>query len=57
MYGDLNRVTLIGNVTREPELRFTPKGSSVLTFGLATNHRIKQDEEWIEFTDFHNIVI
>ncbi|KKR31882.1 MAG: Single-stranded DNA-binding protein [Candidatus Gottesmanbacteria bacterium GW2011_GWC2_39_8] len=33
----LNKVTLIGNLTRDPELRFTPSGTAVCTIGLATN--------------------
>ena len=34
-----NNVDLIGNVTRDPELRFTPSGQAVATFGLAVNRR------------------
>jgi len=33
----LNKVQLIGNLTRDPELRYTPQGTAVSTFGLATN--------------------
>lgn len=36
---NLNRVFLIGNLTRDPELRYTPSGAAVAVFGLATNHR------------------
>lgn len=53
----LNRVTLIGNLTRDPELKYTPQGSAVCTFGLATNR------EWTdssgqkqEGAEFHRIV-
>ncbi len=55
---DLNRAMLIGNITRDPELRSTPTGQSVASFGLATN-RIWKDPssgEKKESTDFHNIV-
>lgn len=37
----LNRVTLIGNLTKDPELKFTPNGLAVLNFDLAVNHRYK----------------
>ncbi len=53
----LNKVMLIGNLTRDPELRYTPQGTAVCTFGLATNR------EWVdasgqkqEGAEFHNIV-
>jgi len=55
---DLNRAMLIGNITRDPELRSTSTGQSVASFGLATN-RIWKDPssgERKESTDFHNIV-
>ena len=34
-----NTVTLVGNVTRDPEIRYTPSGQTVATFGLAVNRR------------------
>lgn len=37
----LNRITLIGNLTKDPETRFTPNGAQVLSFDLAVNHRYK----------------
>ena len=37
MARSLNRVQLIGNLTRDPELRYTPQGTAVCTIGLATN--------------------
>ncbi|MEK7064481.1 MAG: single-stranded DNA-binding protein [Patescibacteria group bacterium] len=53
----LNKVMLIGNLTRDPELRYTPQGTAVCTFGLATNR------EWVdasgqkqESAEFHNLV-
>lgn len=41
-------VTLVGNVTKEPELRFTPAGHPVTNFSIAVNHRKKQGDEWVE---------
>lgn len=57
MFGDLNRVTLLGNVTKDPELRYTPSGTSVISFSLATNRRYKKGEEWVDEVNFHNIVV
>jgi single-strand DNA-binding protein len=53
-----NNVTLVGNVTREPELRFTPSGLATTTFGLAVNRRWqnRQTQEWEEATSFFDIV-
>lgn len=48
---------LIGNVTRNPELRTTPQGQTVCTFGLATNRRwVDQAGQRQEQTEFHNLV-
>jgi single-strand DNA-binding protein len=53
-----NNVVLVGNVTREPELRFTPSGQSTVSFGLAVNRRWqnRQTQEWEEATSFFDIV-
>lgn len=57
MFGDFNKVFLMGNVTNDPDLRFTPSGSGVLNFSLATNRRYKKGEEWVDEVSFHNIVV
>ena len=46
---DLNKVMIIGRLTREPELRTTPNGASVCQIGLATNY--------VEQVEYHNIVM
>jgi single-strand DNA-binding protein len=51
-----NTVTLIGNLTREPELRFTAGGKGVANFGIAVNRRYQQNNEWVEQTSFFNCV-
>lgn len=57
MARSLNRVQLIGNLTRDPELRYTPQGTAVCTFGLATNRSWTTDSgEKHEDTEFHRIV-
>jgi len=52
---NLNKVMLIGNLTRDPELRYTPKGSAVAEFGLAINrvwyNEQKQKQEETTFVD------
>lgn len=57
MARSFNQVTLMGNLTRDPELRSTPSGQSVCNFGLALNRSYKgADGEWVEATDFVDIV-
>ncbi len=46
-----NTVTVVGNVTRDPELRFTPNGAAVTNFGLAWNRKGQNDEEIVSFFD------
>ena len=52
-----NHSTLIGNVTRDPELRFTPSGQAVVEFGMAVNRRWlnQSTQEWDEATSFFNV--
>lgn len=53
----LNKVQLIGNVTRDPEVKQTPQGTSVATFSIATNRKWKDTAGVVqEDTEFHNIV-
>jgi len=54
-----NNVTLVGNITRDPELRFTPAGAANATFGLAVNRRWqnRQTNEWEEKVSFFNVVV
>jgi single-strand DNA-binding protein len=53
-----NTVTIVGNLTREPELRFTPTGQATATFGVAVNRRWqdRQTNEWKEQTSFFDVV-
>ncbi len=52
-----NTVTITGNATREPELRFTPGGQPVASFGVAVNRRWqnRQTQEWEEATSFIDV--
>jgi single-strand DNA-binding protein len=57
MARSLNQVTLMGNLTRDPELRQTPTGQTVTNFSLALNRSYKdQSGEWQEVTDYVDIV-
>lgn len=51
-----NRVELIGNLTRDPEMRYTPSGAAVATFSIATNRTFVSDGEKKEEADFHRLV-
>lgn len=48
-------VTLVGNLTREPELRYTSGGKGVASFGIAVSRRYQQNGEWQEKTSFFNV--
>lgn len=56
--GQDNAVTVTGNITRDPELRFIPSGAAVANFGLAVNRRWmnKATNEWDEQTSFFDVV-
>lgn len=57
MAWSLNRAQIIGNMTRDPELRVTPSGQSVASFAVATNRRWKdQQGNQQEATEFHEVV-
>ena len=57
MARSLNSVQLIGNLTRDPELRYTPTGTAVVTLGIATNRNWTTDTgEKKEEVEFHRIV-
>lgn len=51
-----NKVELMGNLTRDPELRYTPSGAAVCTFSIATNRTFVSDGERKEEADFHRCV-
>lgn len=53
----VNNITILGNITRDPELRFTPNGTAVVGFGIAVNRSIrdKKSGEWQDEVDFFNV--
>jgi len=54
----VNKVILIGNLGKDPEVKYTPQGTPVAKFSLATNERYKdKDGNWQDRTEWHNIVL
>jgi single-strand DNA-binding protein len=57
MAKSVNKVILIGNLGKDPELKYTPQGTPVAKFSLATNERYKdKQDQWQDRTEWHNIV-
>jgi len=54
---NLNKTILIGRLTQDPDMRTTPSGQTVCSFGLATNRIWNKDNQKQEKTEFHNIVL
>jgi single-strand DNA-binding protein len=52
-----NRVILVGNLTRDPELRYIPSGTAVSDIGLAVNDRVKRGDQWVEEATFIDITL
>src|SRR3989304_3366193 len=52
-----NRVILVGNLTRDPELRYIPSGMAVSDIGLAVNDRVKRGDQWVEEPVFVDITL
>ncbi|PYX07389.1 MAG: single-stranded DNA-binding protein [Acidobacteria bacterium] len=58
MAKSLNKVMLIGNLGKDPEVKYTPSGTPVAKLTLATNERYKdKDGQWQDRTEWHNIVL
>ena len=58
MAGDINRVTLVGRLTRDPELRHLPSGNPVLQLGVAVNGRQKDDAgNWVDKPNFFDVKV
>jgi single-strand DNA-binding protein len=54
----LNRVQLIGNLGKDPEVKYTPQGTPVAKLTIATNERFKDKSgEWQDRTEWHNVVL
>jgi single-strand DNA-binding protein len=51
-----NTITVVGNLTRDPELRYTQSGKATVTLGIAVNRRYQVNGEWQEQTSYMNVV-
>jgi single-strand DNA-binding protein len=57
MSRSINKVILVGNVGKDPEVKYTPSGTPVAKFSLATNEKYKdRSDEWQERVEWHNVV-
>ena len=52
-----NRVVLVGNLTRDIELRYIPSGTAVVEIGLAVNDRVKKGDQWVDETTFVDVTL
>jgi len=52
-----NRVILVGNLTQDIELRYTPAGTAVTDVSMAVNERVKRNDEWIEEANFFDVTL
>lgn len=52
-----NRVVLVGNLTRDIELRYIPSGTAVAEIGLAVNDRVKKGDQWVDETTFVDVTL
>ena len=54
----INRVTLLGNISQDPELTYTPNGTALLKFSMATNQSIRNEAgDWEDKPSFHRVVV
>lgn len=54
---NLNKVLLVGRLTRDPELKHTGSGTAICSFGLAVNEKYKSEDEWKEKVHFIDITV
>jgi len=52
-----NRVVLVGNLTRDVELRYTPQGTAVTDVAMAVNERVKRNDQWVEEANFFDVTL
>lgn len=53
----INSVCISGNIGRDPEVRATQSGTSILSFSLAVNERVKKGEEWTDYTNWVDVCV
>ncbi|MCK5032463.1 MAG: single-stranded DNA-binding protein [Calditrichia bacterium] len=56
--GTINKAILVGRLGKDPEMKYTPSGTAVASFSIATNYSMKDSEgNFVDKTDWHNIVV
>ena len=53
---DINTTTLIGRLTRDEELKYTPSGAAVGNISIAINRKVKKGQEWVDESNFFDVV-
>lgn len=53
----MNLVILLGNLGKDPEIKYTPQGTPVARVSLATNERFKKGDKWEDRTEWHNVIL
>lgn len=53
----INHVVIVGHLTRDPELKATPSGTSVCELGVAVNERVKRGETWEDLASFFDVTV
>lgn len=57
MSGGINKVILVGNLGQDPEIKYSPQGTAIANFNIATTERRKdKDGNWVDHTEWHRIV-
>ena len=57
MPADINHAVIVGNLTKDPELRHTPSGTAVCKLRVAVNSRRKEGEEWVDKSNYFDVTI
>ena len=57
MSKDINSVVIVGRVTRDAELRYTPNGTAICSFSVAVNRRVKRGESWEDVASFFELYL
>ncbi|MCP4779064.1 MAG: single-stranded DNA-binding protein, partial [Planctomycetaceae bacterium] len=52
-----NRVVIVGNLTRDVELRYTPSGTAVTDNALAINEKVKKNDQWVDEVSFFDVTL
>jgi len=57
MTGSLNKIQIIGNLGKDPELRYTANSKPICKLVIATTEKVKQNDDWVDETEWHNVVL